>query len=95
MGPIPNTCRAARRSSSRGCLVLPHWFVVAAFLGWWEWAPGLFPVLTLIAGVALLFSGRYPREIFGLVVGIARWVARVGVYAALMRDEYPPFRLDR
>jgi hypothetical protein len=29
------------------------------------------------------------------VVGIALWVARVAVYAGAIRDEYPPFRLDR
>jgi hypothetical protein len=57
--------------------------------------PGLLAVLALIGAVVLLFKGRYPRDVFALVVGIAQWVARLAVYAGLMRDEYPPFRLDR
>lgn len=28
-------------------------------------------------------------------MGINRWLYRVLVYVALMRDEYPPFRLDQ
>ena len=51
--------------------------------------------LILIAGIALLFTARYPVGIFNLVVGINRWIYRVIAYAALFRDEYPPFRLDQ
>jgi hypothetical protein len=80
-------------------LAIPHYLVIAVFTGAYTTAdvqvPGLTAVLVVIAALALLFTGRYPRDIFGLVVGLNRWVFRVIAYAALMRDEYPPFRLER
>jgi hypothetical protein len=88
-------------------LALPHYLVVAVFAGgawaaWtgsgsgWMWSSGgLVGLLVIFAGVVLLFTGRYPRDVFDLLVGIARWSLRVAAYVALMRDEYPPFRLGR
>ncbi len=57
--------------------------------------PGLIALLVLFAAIALLFTTRYPRGIFDLVMGLNRWVFRIVGYAALMTDVYPPFRLDQ
>jgi hypothetical protein len=87
-------------------LALPHYLVVGVFTGgaWiassgggsdraWGWG-GLVGLLVLFAGVALLFTGRYPRSLYDFVIGMNRWALRVVAYAALMTDAYPPFRLD-
>ena len=88
-------------------LALPHYLVVAVFAGgaWfavngasddsaWSSGGGLIGLLVLIAAIVLLFTGRYSKPIFDFVMGMNRWCYRVGAYAALMTDAYPPFRLD-
>ena len=88
-------------------LALPHYLVIGvftggAFAGWneasdhdaWAYGGGLIGLLVFIAGIVLLFAGRYPRGLYDLVMGMNRWVFRVGAYAGLMTDRYPPFRLD-
>ena len=90
-------------------LAVPHYLVLAFITGggargWWDdgwrsggglWSGGLLGLLVLIAAVVLLFTSRYPRPLFDLIIGLNRWVFRVIAYVALMTDRYPPFRLDQ
>lgn len=89
-------------------LAIPQYLIVGVFtsgLIWWtvdtgsgnqvlELGGGLIGLLVIVAAIAVLFTGRYPQGLFDLVMGLNRWVFRVGAYVTLMRDEYPPFRLD-
>ncbi len=65
-------------------LIIPHIFVLVFVMlaAVFAWIGSFF---------AVLVTGQYPRGIFDFLVGVARWVARVGAYLCLLTDKYPPF----
>ncbi|GAA2565085.1 hypothetical protein GCM10010435_42160 [Winogradskya consettensis] len=69
-------------------LLVPHYL---ALLVLWT---GLV-VLTLVAYLAVLFTGHYPVAIRAYNLGVLRWSWRVGYYGyqVLGTDRYPPFTL--
>lgn len=69
-------------------LAVPHYpFLILLYLA--------YPLATVVAGVAILCTGRYPRPIFEFNVGALRWSWRVMNYRFPMNstDKYPPFTL--
>ena len=69
-------------------LAIPH-FIVLFFL--------FVGAIGAVVGAwfAILFTGRYPRGLFGYLEGVGRWNMRVIAYSVvLVTDEYPPFRLS-
>ena len=68
-------------------LVIPN-IIVLAVLGL------VYYVTLIIAWFAILFTGRYPKGLFGFAVGVARWSLRANAYVYLLTDRYPPFSLS-
>lgn len=69
-------------------LAIPHILIVGALLM-------VVSVIHVIAFFAILFTTRYPKELFDFVVNVYRWQANLYSYFGLMRDEYPPFSWEQ
>ena len=69
-------------------LLIPHCLVLIAL-----WVGYL--IVTVIAFVAILVTGHYPRWAFDYTTGVLRWSWRVQYYgySALATDRSPPFTL--
>ena len=69
-------------------LILPH-----ALLAW------LLGILvlaaTLIAAVSVLVSESVPDQIWGVLMGVVAWQARILTYFFSIVEEYPPFSLEK
>jgi ABC-type multidrug transport system fused ATPase/permease subunit len=88
--PYPDAARDLNRwlPLVKWLLAIPH-YIVLIFL----WIAAI--LVIIFAWFAILFTGRYPRGLFGFVLGVIRWENRVVAYAfVLVTDKYPPFRLS-
>jgi hypothetical protein len=72
-------------------LAIPHLIIIGILRGG---ESGLSGLLAVIAGIILLFTGKYPQGIFDLLMGVHLWWYRTMAYVTFMTDTYPPFRLD-
>ncbi|HEU5028494.1 MAG TPA: DUF4389 domain-containing protein [Spirillospora sp.] len=86
--PFPEAWRGPRRwlTLLRGLLVIPHLLVMLLMYA-------VLVVVMLVSWLVIPFTGRYPRALYGLVVGCQRWSSRVVAYAfGLTGEKMPPFR---
>lgn len=51
-------------------------------------------IVVVIAQVAILVTGAFPRGMFDFVVGVMRWQTRVNAWLLGLCDEYPRFSLE-
>src|SRR6476646_258339 len=89
--PYPDAARDLSRwlPLVKWLAAIPH-YVVLLFLYIAAFA------VVIMAWFAIVFTGTYPRAMFGFVEGVFRWTSRVTAYAfTLVTDQYPPFRLAR
>jgi hypothetical protein len=86
----PVSLRKGRTFVQWWVLAIPHYLIVAVFVGN---NGGLQGLLVLFGAVANLFTGRFPKDLRVLVMGMNHWIYRVAAYALLFTNEYPPFSL--
>ena len=51
-------------------------------------------ICLFLSWFAILFTGRFPKGMWGFVKGYTRWSMNVAAYLYYLRDDYPPFSLD-
>ena len=82
---VPYPGRQSRLTTFfRVLLAVPH-VIVVYVLGIAAW------VISVVAWFAILFTGRYPRDLWDFAFRYLRWYVYLITYLALLRDEYPPF----
>ncbi|NJD11244.1 MAG: DUF4389 domain-containing protein, partial [Gemmatimonadetes bacterium] len=84
--PEPTEPRDRVKVFLRLLLAIPQWIVLALLSAVWA-------VVTAIAWLFILLTGRYPEVLYGFSMGMLAWTSRVDAYVLLLRDEYPPFSL--
>ena len=83
----PAAARNKLTVAFRAILVIPQLIVLALLgIGWF--------VVTLVAWLSILFTGRFPERLYDFSMGMLRWNARVDAYVLLLIDDYPPFSLE-
>ena len=71
----------------KALLLIPHIIILYAL--------GLVSLVVVYIGYwAVLITGRYPRGMFDLVVGVQRWSYRANAWFVGLTDRYPPFTLS-
>lgn len=68
-------------------IVLPHIFLLFFFSLWGT-------ILSLVAFIAIIFTGRYPESMFEYQVNLLRWNLRLTARTSNLADDYPAFGLD-
>lgn len=71
----------------KALVLLPH-LIILYLLGMVSFA------IVYVGYWAVLITGRYPRGLFDLVVGVQRWSYRTNAWLFGWTDRYPPFSLS-
>lgn len=66
-------------------IVAIPWLVVAYLYGIGA------SIVVVLAWFAMVFTGRYPQQLYDFNLGYLRMLGRTNAFAYLLTDEYPPF----